>query len=29
MPRFSIPEMHTTFTDHKIRIYRSGEPFQD
>jgi hypothetical protein len=29
MPQFSIPEMHTSFTDHKIRIHRSGEPFQD
>ena len=29
MPQYSIPEMHTTFTDHKIAIHRPGAPFTE
>jgi Cytochrome c554 and c-prime len=29
MPKFNIPEMHTSFTDHKIRIYKPGEAFTE
>jgi hypothetical protein len=29
MPKYSIPEMHTTFTDHKIGIHREGQAFKD
>ena len=27
MPKYELPEMHTKFTDHRIRIIRKGEPF--
>lgn len=29
MPQYTIPEMHTTFTDHKIAIHRAGAPFTE
>lgn len=29
MPKYSIPEMHTTFTEHKIGIHREGQAFTD
>lgn len=29
MPKYNIPEMHSTFTDHKISVHREGEPFTD
>jgi Cytochrome c554 and c-prime len=29
MPKYSIPEMHSTFTDHKISVHREGEAFAD
>ena len=29
MPQYTIPEMHTTFTDHKIAIHRPGAPFTE
>ncbi|MBV9182531.1 MAG: hypothetical protein JO356_14565 [Acidobacteria bacterium] len=29
MPKYTIPEMHATFTDHKIGIYRKGAPFAE
>jgi hypothetical protein len=29
MPKYNIPEMHTSFTDHKISIHRQGEAFTD
>jgi hypothetical protein len=29
MPKYSIPEMHTAFTDHKISIHREGRAFTD
>lgn len=29
MPRVSLPEMHTAFTDHQIRTPHSGQPFPD
>jgi hypothetical protein len=28
MPQHTIPEMHATFTDHRIGIYRKGAPFE-
>jgi hypothetical protein len=27
MPKYELPEMHSKFTDHRIRIVRKGEPF--
>jgi len=27
MPKYNVPEMHTTFTDHKISIHREGDLF--
>ena len=27
MPKYDLPEMHSKFTDHRIRIVRKGEPF--
>jgi hypothetical protein len=27
MPKYGLPEMHSKFTDHRIRIVRKGEPF--
>jgi hypothetical protein len=29
MPRYTIPEMHTSFTDHKIAIHRTGDQFAE
>ena len=29
MSKYSIPEMHTTFTDHKIGTHREGQAFKD
>jgi cytochrome c554/c'-like protein len=29
MPKVNVPEMHDTFTDHRIRIVRPGEPFPE
>ncbi|WP_254059363.1 multiheme c-type cytochrome [Granulicella sp. L46] len=29
MPKTYVPEMHSNFTDHRIRIVRSGEPFPE
>jgi len=29
MPQYTIPEMHTTFTDHKIAIHRPGAAFTE
>src|SRR5215469_10645287 len=29
MPQYTIAEMHTTFTDHKIAIHRPGAPFTE
>lgn len=29
MPQVYVPEMKNTFTDHRIRVVRQGEPFQD
>ena len=29
MPKVFVPEMNDTFTDHRIRIARAGEPFPD
>jgi hypothetical protein len=29
MPKISVPEIHTDFTDHRIRIVRNGRPFPD
>ena len=29
MPKVFVPEMHYNFTDHRIRIARSGEPYPD
>jgi hypothetical protein len=28
MPKIDIPEMHTTFTDHKIAVHRAGASYQ-
>ena len=27
MPKYNVPQMHGSFTDHDIRVVRSGEPF--
>jgi hypothetical protein len=29
MPKVYVKEMHDTFTDHRIRIARAGEPFPE
>lgn len=29
MPKYTIPEMHTSFTDHKIAIHRTGDQFAE
>jgi hypothetical protein len=29
MPKVYVPEMHTNFTDHKIRIVKKGDTYQD
>jgi hypothetical protein len=29
MPKIDIPEMHASFTDHKIAVHRPGESFQE
>jgi Cytochrome c554 and c-prime len=29
MPKVYVPEMHDTFTDHRIRIVKAGEPFPE
>jgi Cytochrome c554 and c-prime len=29
MPQYTIPDMHATFTDHKIAIHRQGAPFAE
>jgi hypothetical protein len=29
MPKIEIPEMHTSFSDHLIRVVRSGAPVPD
>jgi len=29
MPKFNIPDMHTSFTDHKIAIHREGAQFSE
>ena len=29
MPKVYVPEMHSTFTDHRIRIARAGAPFPE
>ena len=29
MPKIEVPEMHRAFTDHEIRIVRTGEPLPD
>lgn len=29
MPKYTLPEMHATFTDHKISIHREGQAFRD
>jgi hypothetical protein len=29
MPRYEVPDMHYTYTDHRIRIVKAGEPFLD
>lgn len=29
MPKYNIPNMHTTFTDHKIAVHREGDSFQE
>jgi hypothetical protein len=29
MPKFEIPNVHATFTDHFIRVVRPGAKFQD
>jgi len=29
MPKVYVPEMHSDFTDHRIRIVRAGEPFPE
>jgi len=29
MPKYTIPEMHTSFTDHKIAIHRTGDQFTE
>ena len=29
MPKFAIPEMHSKFTDHMIRVAKSNAPFPD
>ena len=29
MPKVYVPEMHSNFTDHRIRIARAGEPFPE
>lgn len=29
MPKVFVPEMHSDFTDHRIRIVRAGEPFPE
>lgn len=29
MPKVMVPEMHDSFTDHRIRIARTGEPFPE
>lgn len=29
MPKHEIPEMHTTFTDHRIGVYAPGSPFSE
>jgi hypothetical protein len=29
MPKINVPEMHDSFTDHRIRIVRTGEPFPE
>jgi hypothetical protein len=29
MPKYTIPEMHTAFTDHKIGTHRVGQGFAE
>jgi hypothetical protein len=29
MPKYELKEMHTSFTDHRIRIAKKGDPFAD
>lgn len=29
MPKYDIPDMHTSFTDHKIAIHRQGDQFSE
>lgn len=29
MPKYTIPDMHTSFTDHKIGIHRNGDQFSE
>src|SRR5712672_435590 len=29
MPRYEVPDMHYKYTDHRIRIAKSGQPFLD
>jgi hypothetical protein len=29
MVKVYVPEMHSNFTDHRIRIAKPGEPFPD
>jgi predicted CXXCH cytochrome family protein len=29
MPKVYVPEMHYSFTDHRIRIVREGEPYPE
>jgi formate-dependent nitrite reductase cytochrome c552 subunit len=29
MPKVEVPEIHSTFTDHRIRIARAGAPFPE
>ena len=29
MPKVELPEMHSSFTDHRIRVARANEPFPD